>query len=83
MLMKLSHPQVALAPGALLALRGAEGVRIRCLAGRIWITTSGCDADVWLDAGAMHVVRGNGRTVIEAATDATVEVALGVERAAA
>jgi hypothetical protein len=43
--------------------------------GRVWITTAGAPEDVWLDGGERAVLAGNGLTVIEAETDAELEIA--------
>ncbi len=55
-----------LPPGAVHAWNHARGLRIEVEAGRIWLTEEGDADDHFLSAGGCHVVRGDGRVVIEA-----------------
>ena len=57
------------------AVATSRGAGLRVVDGRIWATTSGDLADVWLAAGEEHRVPKQGLTVLEAAgARATVEV---------
>lgn len=59
-----------LAAGALRVLDATAGWLLRCEAGRLWITEAGCDLDIVLHAGEEHRVRGDGKLLVEAASDA-------------
>lgn len=50
----------------LLRLEQAHGARIRCLAGRVWVTVAGQPADVILVEGEGFEVSGSGLTLLEA-----------------
>ena len=67
--------EVRLRAGSVLSMRGAEGLWVTSHGGRVWITTSGAPEDVWLDRGDRAVLAGRGLTVIEAETDAELEIA--------
>jgi hypothetical protein len=54
-----------------LRLRGARGVAIEVVGGRVWITEDGCQADRFLAAGGRYRVSGNGLVLIGAETDET------------
>jgi hypothetical protein len=51
-----------------LRLRGARGVAIEVLDGRVWITEDGREADSFLDPGGRYRVRGDGLVLIGAET---------------
>lgn len=59
-----------LAAGALRVLAAVAGWQLRCEAGRLWVTEAGCDLDIVLHAGEAYRVRGEGRLLVEAASDA-------------
>ena len=54
-----------------LRLRGARGVAIEVVDGRVWITEDGCEADRFLAAGARYRVGGDGLVLVgaESATE--------------
>jgi hypothetical protein len=54
-----------------LRLRGARGVAIEVLDGRVWITEDGLRADRFLAAGGRYRVGGDGLVLVEAQRDAT------------
>lgn len=69
-----------------LRLRGARGQRVRVDAGCVWITVEGLADDVFLHAGEMFRIPGDGLTLIEALGSAGVsllaETSLAGEKAA-
>jgi len=54
-----------------LRLRGARGVAIEVMDGRVWITEDGLRADRFLGAGGRYLVGGDGLVLIGAETDET------------
>lgn len=54
-----------------LRLRGARGVAIEVLDGRVWITEDGREADTFLAAGARYLVGGDGLVLVGAERDET------------
>jgi Protein of unknown function (DUF2917) len=77
MLLRLAAPSYA---GAMvlrlenrdfLRLRGARGVAIEVMAGRVWITEDGLRDDSFLRAGGRYRVGGDGLVLVEAEADAT------------
>lgn len=52
----------------LLRLEQAHGSRIRCIAGRVWVTVAGRQDDVFLAEGESFEVSGRGLTLLEALT---------------
>lgn len=62
--------------GSTMQLRGAEGIEVRCDAGHLWLTEAGDPVDYFLERGLTHRVRTHGVVVIEALSDATLEVEL-------
>ena len=54
-----------------LRLRGARGVAIEVVGGRVWITEDGCRADSFLAAGGRYRVHGDGLVLIGAEKDET------------
>ena len=64
-----------LARGELAALRsGGRECRVSCVAGRVWVTASGCREDVVLEPGNHVAYTRKGRIVVEALKTATVRV---------
>jgi hypothetical protein len=57
MLLQLKHNDF-------LRLRGARGVAIEVVDGRVWITEDGREVDSFLDRGARYRVRGNGLVLV-------------------
>ena len=49
-----------------LRLRGARGVAIEVVEGRVWITEDGRRADTFLARGARYQVRGDGLVLVSA-----------------
>jgi len=67
--------RIELDTGKTAAVATPRGAGLRVVDGRIWATTSGDLADVWLAAGQEHRVPKRGLTVLEAAgARATVEL---------
>jgi hypothetical protein len=67
--------RIELDGGKTAAVPTPRGAGVRVVEGRVWATTSGELADVWLAAGDEHRVAKRGLTVLEAAgARATVEV---------
>lgn len=60
--------------GATAQLRGADGIEVRCDSGHLWLTEAGDPIDYFLERGTSHRVRTHGVVVIEALSDATLEV---------
>ena len=54
-----------------LRLRGARGVAIEVVGGRVWITEDGRQADSFLGAGGRYRVGGDGLVLIGAENDET------------
>jgi hypothetical protein len=54
-----------------LRLRGARGVAIQVVGGRVWITEDGYRGDRFLAAGATYRVCGDGLVLVEAERDET------------
>ena len=52
-----------------LRLRGARGVAIEVLGGRVWITEDGREADSFLASGGRYRVSGDGLVLIGAEND--------------
>ena len=75
MRMPLPVLRVELDRGKTAAVATPRGAALRVVDGKVWATTSGDLADVWLGAGDEHQVPKGGLTVLEAAgAPATVEV---------
>ena len=70
--LELHTPTVVLDPGALIKLRRASGLSIRCVAGRLWITQEGLLEDEILTAGQGCVLHSRKLTIIEALERTTV-----------
>ena len=54
-----------------LRLRGARGVAIEVVGGRVWITEDGREADSFLGAGGCYRVSGDGLVLVGAERDET------------
>jgi len=54
-----------------LRLKGARGVAIEVVDGRVWITEDGCKGDRFLEAGGRYRVGGDGLVLIGAEKDET------------
>ena len=57
-----------------LRLRGARGVAIEVVGGRVWITEDGRTGDSFLDAGARYRVAGDGLVLVGAESTCEVRV---------
>ena len=58
-----------LAPGETHRLRARGGVQLCAMAGCLWVTESGVDADRFVGAGQSVLIGGRGRVVIECVSD--------------
>ena len=54
-----------------LRLRGARGVAIEIVDGRVWITEDGRDEDSFLSGGGSYRVAGDGLVLVEAEANET------------
>jgi hypothetical protein len=54
-----------------LRLRGARGVAIEVVDGRVWVTEDGRESDCFLASGGRYLVSGDGLVLVEAETDET------------
>ena len=63
-----------LAPGELLRIEHARGVRVCVQSGVLWITGEARDDDVWLRAGEDAALTGDGLAVLEAFGDTKVRL---------
>jgi hypothetical protein len=54
-----------------LRLRGARGVEIEGVGGRVWITEDGRGSDSFLGAGGRYLVGGDGLVLVGAENDET------------
>lgn len=61
----LGSGEVCLRPGQLVRIAQASGLRIRCMAGTIWITVAGEPLDVILAPGLAYRITSQGLTLIE------------------
>jgi len=57
-----------------LRLRGARGVAIEVVGGRVWITEDGRVGDSFLDAGGRYRVKGDGLVLVGAEAPCEVRV---------
>lgn len=58
--------------GRPLRVTGARGVRVRCLKGKVWVTTSGQLEDIFLLGGQCHEIADVGLTLIEGVGEAQI-----------
>ena len=61
--------ETTLAQGRMAAFAPPRMCRVRCLAGRIWVTAEGCDRDHDLTAGGSAMLRGPGKVVVSGASE--------------
>jgi hypothetical protein len=54
-----------------LRLRGARGVALEIVGGRVWITEDGREADCFLAGGGRYLVGGDGLVLVEAEANET------------
>lgn len=57
--------EIYLRDGRPVRLADANGMRIRCLHGTIWITSAGEPADIFIEAGESYQICRNGLSLIE------------------
>jgi hypothetical protein len=65
MRLAIEHCAVQLDGNALLAMRGAHGVRVECVAGTVWLTIAGQNGDFFLRPGDRLLIESNGLVVAE------------------
>jgi Protein of unknown function (DUF2917) len=75
MRLDLEDLPVNLSTGSGLNVADADGVNVRVLQGRVWITQEGSLDDVFLAAGDSHRLVGDGRVVISAEGRADARIA--------
>jgi Protein of unknown function (DUF2917) len=75
MRLDLESLPVNLSTGSGLNVADADGVNVRVLRGRVWITQEGSLDDTFLDAGNSHRLEGDGRVVISAEGRADARIA--------
>jgi DUF2917 family protein len=63
----LDRPRTMPERHRLMTLVQAQGVRIRVLAGRVWVAEDGAERERLLERGAEYFVAGSGRVVVEQA----------------
>jgi hypothetical protein len=89
--LRLESPVLDLEAGQLLSLDDARGTRIQAREGTVWITEEGEPQDFVVESGQSFVVKGRGRTLVQAMVDSrvalrdgprpgTADEALGEER---
>ena len=71
----LDNLPVVLPLGGRINLAKANGVRVRVLDGRIWVTQEGSPDDVFVAAGAEYELVGDGKIVISAEGRADAQIA--------
>jgi Protein of unknown function (DUF2917) len=65
MRLAIEHCAVQLDGNALLAMRGARGARVECVAGTVWLTIAGQNGDFFLRPGDRLLIESNGLVVAE------------------
>jgi hypothetical protein len=70
----LDATTLSLARDGLIAVRDAQGTRIRCLSGHLWITEDHAQGDTIVGADESYLVRHRGLTLIMAVSPATLQV---------
>ena len=75
MRLDLENLPVNLATGSGLNVADADGVNVRVLRGRVWITQEGSLDDTFLEAGDSQRLAGDGRVVISAEGRADARIA--------
>ncbi len=79
-LLQMNPAKLVLARGEVISLqvRGRE-CRVSCVAGRLWVTASGCQEDTVLGRGEEMTFPGGARIVVEALRTATVRLEMRSE----
>jgi hypothetical protein len=76
----LTETKLGLRKSAVLTLRGAAGLQIRCESGVLWVTLESDESDHWLRSGQSLTVRSQGRVVIEVVPDGEVSLLRSPQR---
>lgn len=76
----LDYAGVELAAGRYLVMRDAKGTRVLCLAGELWITQDGDNADYFLQPGETFAIGVRGSIVVQAHRAARLLLLEPVER---
>lgn len=63
---RLTQRNVLLETGSVLSLDDAQGWRLSCQRGRLWVTVEGSGQEVTLSQGRSVTIEGDGRVVVEA-----------------
>lgn len=63
---RLTQRNVLLETGSVLSLDDAQGWKLSCQRGRLWVTVEGSAQEVTLSSGRSINIKGNGRVVVEA-----------------
>lgn len=71
---ELENSTIALARDGLIALRDAEGTRVTCLSGALWITEDQEVGDIILEAGESATLRRRGLTLLMALQPASLRL---------
>jgi hypothetical protein len=74
MRISLDATTLSLARDGLIAVRDAQGTRVRCLSGHLWITEDHARADTILGPDESYVIRHRGLALIMAVAPATLHV---------
>jgi hypothetical protein len=72
---ELDQSSLSLLRDGLVALRDAEGTRVTCLSGALWITETDREGDVVLHAGQAFTIGRPGLTLIMALSPASLRLA--------
>jgi len=70
----LNESKLGLRKSAVLTLRGAAGLSIRCESGLLWATMESDASDHWLRRGQCLAIRSQGRVVIEVVEDGEISL---------
>lgn len=70
----LHNGELCLADNAPVRLSRARGVRVTCMAGRVWLTVAGEAGDIFLRPGQSHVIAADGLALLEALGDGRVRL---------
>jgi hypothetical protein len=74
MKIELENPTLTLARDGLIALRDAQGTRVACLTGALWITEDQGRYDIILEAGESVTLRRRGLTLVMALQPASLQL---------
>lgn len=72
MILDLKRAVIELEYRGIIPMENADGTRIDCLRGRIWITEWGSTDDIVLEAGQYYVIARGGVAVVQALREALV-----------